>query len=339
MRTVSRYALALGVLVVVGLASACTSGGGVTPAPSPSALRPTGHVWWGVGGPAVLGFLPRIEQEVGRQFAIVRKYSLWDNLIPGKITRETAARGAIPYVSWEVYRKDGGALTFADVADGSQDAWIHQQARSIRESGIHMFFTFMHEPEFGQGQGAKPQAGPPKQYVAAFDRVHRIFQEEHVTNVVWVANLGERTFAGENGGAEAWMPPPADYEYVGVDGYLKWPCLAQRGERTFAQIFAPAEEFAQSVGKPLFIGEVGVQEFTACGNASGTPDDKAHWITAAAATMKRWPDVRAVCWTYGSNHKFKNDVTLVWNEDSSPQALAAFKRAGLDPYFGRAGLP
>jgi hypothetical protein len=338
-RRLERAVLLVTLFLCIGMAAACTSSGSHVPSPSPSALSRSGHVWWGIGGGDVLGFLPHLEQVVGRPFAVVRKYSLWDSTIPGKITRETAANGAIPYVSWEVYRKDGTALTFADVANGSQDAWIHQQAQSIRDSGIRMFFTFMHEPEFGQGQGAKPQAGPPAQYVQAFDRVHRIFAQEHVANVVWVANLGERTFRGENGGADAWMPPPADYAYVGVDGYLKWPCEPQLGERSFAQIFGPAEEFARAAGKPLFIGEVGVQEFTACGNSAGTPNDKADWITAAAATMKRWPNVRAVCWTYGTNYKVKNDVTLVWNEDSSPQALAAFRKAGLDPYFGRTGWP
>src|SRR5262249_35586869 len=174
------------VAVVLSAAVACTSSPAPTPTPSQSASAAPGHVWWGVGGPGVLGFLPHLEQEIGRPFAIVRKYSLWDSSIPGKITRETAAHGAIPYVSWEVYRKDAPALTFADVADGSQDAWIHQQAQSIRDSGIRMFFTFMHEPEFGQGQGAKPQAGPAHEYVAAFDRVHRIFEQEHVTNVTWL---------------------------------------------------------------------------------------------------------------------------------------------------------
>ena len=67
------------------------------------------------------------------------------------------------------------------MADGSQDAWIRQQAQSIRDSGIRMFLTFMHEPELAQGQGGKPQLGPGPEYVAAFDRVHRIFQQEHVT--------------------------------------------------------------------------------------------------------------------------------------------------------------
>ena len=47
----------------------------------------------------------------------------------------------------------------------------------------------------------------------------------------------------------------------------------------------------------------------------------------------RAPNVRAICWTYGSNYKVKHDVTLVWSEDSSPQSLAAFTKAGRDPYF------
>jgi hypothetical protein len=302
-----------------------------------SAAPHPGHVWWGLGGDDMPSVVPRMEREIGRPFAIVRKYSLWNRHIPSAIARTAAAHGAIPYVSWELYRKRGPQLTFADVANGSQDAWIRKQARAIRDSGIRMFFTFMHEPELAQGQGSKPQLGPASEYVAAFDRVHRIFQQEHVTNVVWVLTLIDRTYLGEHGGPHAWLPPPSDYSYLGVDGYLKWPCEKQLGERTFEQIFAPAEQLSKQLGKPLFIGEVGVQEFTACGNSTGTPQDKANWITAAAATAKTWPNLKAICWTYSRNYQVKDHVTLVWNEDSSPQALAAFRKAGLDPYFGRIG--
>ncbi|HXY72938.1 MAG TPA: hypothetical protein VEM41_10365 [Actinomycetota bacterium] len=296
-----------------------------------------GHVLWGIGGGNVLAFLPRLESEIGRPFAVVRKYSLWNAAIPGTVALAAAARGAIPYVSWEVYRQNAPSLTFADVADGSQDSWIRTEAEAIKRSGVHMLFTFMHEPEFSQGQGAKPQAGPPSEYVAAFERVHRIFQQVGVTNVAWVADLGESTFAGLDGGPDAWMPPAADYSMVAADGYVKWPCEPGRANLSFAQLFGPAEAFARSVDKPLMIGEVGVQEFDACGNSGGAPDGKARWIDAAATTIRRWPDVRVVCWTYGSNYKFGPGVTLVWNEDSSPQALSAFRTAGLDSYFRGSG--
>ena len=335
-----------GVVVVAAwcLATACTATVAPStptplgsPAPMGSIQSHPGHVLWGVGGPDVLNFLPKVEAEAGRPFAVVRKYSLWNVPIPGRVATAAAAHGAIPYVSWEVYRKKEPPLTFADVADGSQDAWIRTQAESIKRSGIHMLFTFMHEPESSQGQGAKPQAGPSSQYVAAFEHVHRIFQQVGVTNVLWVADLGAAVFAGLDGGAPAWMPPPSDYSVVGVDGYVKWPCEPRRGYQTFAQMFGPAETFARSVGKPLMFGEVGVQEFDACGNAAGSPQGKAGWIRSAAATIRRWPDVRVICWTYGSNHKVDRDVTLVWREDSSPQSLAAFRVAGLQPYFEASG--
>lgn len=338
---------ALAAIVTVGaLAAACTS----PPTPSSSSPTPSrvprslpslaphaGHVLWGIGGPDVLSFLPKVEAEVGRPFAVVRKYSLWNVPIPSQVALSAAAHGAIPYVSWEVYRKNEPALTFAEVADGSQDAWIRTQAESIKRSGIRMLFTFMHEPEFSQGQGAKPQAGPPSAFVAAFEHVHRIFQQMNVNNVVWVADLGSNTFAGLQEGPNPWMPPPSDYSLVGVDGYLKWPCVPRFGYRSFEQLFGPAETFARSVDKPLMIGEVGVQEFDACGNTGASPEGKASWIRSAAATIERWGDVRVICWTYGANYKLNHSVTLVWKEDSSSASLAAFRAVGLDPYFAASG--
>jgi hypothetical protein len=283
----------------------------------------------------MLSVLPRLQQEVGRPFAIVRADTPWSGHIPGALVVQAATHGAIPYVSWDLGRRRGRQITFADVADGSQDALIRTQARSIRNSGVRMFFTFAQEPEVAQGRGGTARDSASG-YVAAFERVHRIFRQLKATNVVWVATLGDRTYAGAHGGPRAWLPAPADYSYLGVDGDLVWPCEKGQGDESFEQLFSPAERSARRLGKPLFIGGVGVQEFTACRHRTGTPQGKADWITAAAATAKTWPDLKAITWTYGAG-RTKRHVRLVWNEDSSPQALAAFRAAGLDPYFGRTG--
>jgi hypothetical protein len=47
-----------------------------------------------------------------------------------------------------------------------------------------MFFVHA-RTEIARGQGAAT-ARLRLQYVAAFDRVHRIFEQEHAANVVWV---------------------------------------------------------------------------------------------------------------------------------------------------------
>jgi hypothetical protein len=345
-------------LLVAGLVplllAACTSGGtpisapssppagpSVTPtSPAPGSLLSAspqpGHVWWGIGGDRMLSVLPRLEREIGRPFAIVRTYIPWDQHIPDALIVDAATHGTIPYVSWDLTRTRGPQLTFADVADGSQDPTIRKQARAIRDSGAPMFFTFAHEPETAQGHDGE-MLGSASEYVAAYERVHRIFQQLKVTNVHWVVTLNDRTYLGAYGGAHTWLPPPGDYTYLGVDGNLTWPCERQPGNQSFEQLFGPAEQLSKQLRKPLFIGEAGVQEFTACGNRHGTPQGKANWITAAAATAKTWPNLAAICWTYGSD-RVHPDVTLVWNEDSSAQSLAAFRAAGLDLYFGRIGM-
>jgi hypothetical protein len=101
--------------------------------------------------------------------------------------------------------------------------------------------------------------------------------------------------------------------------------------------FAPAEQLSKQLGKPLSSARSASRSSPRATNPTGTPQDNANWITAAAATAKTWPNLRALCWTYSRSHQVKDHVTLVWKEDSSPQALAAFRKAGLDPYFGRIG--
>jgi hypothetical protein len=332
--------LTAGSLAALLLLPACTSGGNAQaappspkgPAPSPSA--PAGHVWWGIGGDHMLSVVPRLQQEIGRPFAVVRTYTPWDGHIPGAVVVMAATHGAIPYVSWDLHRTSGPQPTFADVADGSQDPVIRKQARSVRNSGVRMFFTFAHQPEVAREQGATQRLGSASEYVRAYERVHRIFEQEKALNVVWVVTLSDLTYAGANGGARAWLPAPGDYSYLGVDGYVTWPC-EQEGGRTFAQIFAPAERLSKKLGAPLFIGEVGDREPAACA-APTTAQEEANWITAAAATAETWPNLEAICWTYG-NDRTRGHGSRVLHQDSSPQALAAFRAAGLDPWFGRMG--
>jgi len=132
------------------------------------------------------------------------------------------------------------------------------------------------------------------------------------------------TYRGGNGGPAAWEPP--DYDVVGVDGYNRYPCKPV-APRTFVQLFSPTRTFAISRGKPFAIGEFGCVEQNACG-ASGDPNGKAAWISAAAAALKTWPEAIFACYSH---------VTTVegydyWM-DTSSSSLASFRAMALDPYF------
>jgi hypothetical protein len=304
----------------------------------------TPTVWWGVathseGGQCDMQVLANLEQDLGRKFSIFRKYTNWDQKLPTPQQMKLWNAGYVPYTAWTTYVNGSGDLTFADVASGRYDAYITQQAQSIKASGIHMFFTFQHEPEDGQGAG-DPQAGPPADYIAAFEHVHDIFDQVGVTNLTWVNTLTLGAFKGAHGkNAADWTPPSRYFDYVGVDGYVRFPCVKwdDRPFLTFKQTFQEAYDFAISLNKPLFIGEVGIIEQTSCGYP-GDPNAKAQWVADAIAQMRAWPGIIAICWSHVIVN-FLDKHVLDYHVDSTPQALAAFERGSNDAYFKRFGPP
>jgi chitodextrinase len=310
------------------------------PVPAQTLDQNSPAVWWGVathaeGALTDMQVLANLEQEIGRKFSVFRKYTNWDKRLPTAQQMRLWRQGYVPSTAWTTYVNGSGDLTFADVASGAYDSYITQQAESIKASGIHMFFTFQHEPEDGQGQG-DPQAGPPADYIAAFEHVHDIFDQVGVTNLTWLNTLTLGAFKHANGkAAEDWTPPPQYFDQVGVDGYVRFPCV-QWGDRpflTFKQTFQEAYDFAQGLNKPLFIGEVGIIEQDSCDYA-GDPNAKAQWVSEGIAQMRAWSGVAAICWSHVIVN-FLDKHVLNYHVDSSPQALAAFLQGSNDPYFGR----
>jgi hypothetical protein len=72
--------------------------------------------------------------------------------------------------------------------------------------------------------------------------------------------------------------------------------------------------------KPIGISEIGTGEFTR-GQLT-----KADWIVETFTRIKAYPAIRLFSW-------YQINKELDWRVNSSPAALAAFRRAMSDPHF------
>ena len=264
--------------------------------------------------------ITHLEHEIGRRFAIIRKYHTWEASIPTQFETWNTHNGRTPYTSWHAIKANGTPLRWASIASGGEDGRIRSQAISIKKWGQPLYLSFHHEPEDDTGI-----CGSAADFVAAWGRVRHIFDAVGVTNVTWIATLMASTYAGNNGGADSWLP--SSYDLLGVDGYNRWPCISGQGWRTFAEIFAPAHKVAVRRGHGLFIGEFGTVEQNACGHSSGNPRAKANWFQDSAATIKTWPQVKAACYSHTEAGNFRYWV------DTTDSSLAAFRAVSLKPYF------
>lgn len=251
---------------------------------------------------------------------------------------ETLRRGAIPMITWEPWDpgKDPGELIEPGVQpefelkvinSGRYDEYVRDWARKIAVVGGPIMLRPMHEMngEWYPWSGSSNN-NTPAEFVEAWKRIHRIFEEEGATNVTWVwsVNRSSHPNVPEN-------RPPA---YYPGDEYVDWTSLSgfNWGDtrsftkwEEFDQLYDEPLEYLITLNKPIVISEFGSVE---------TPGDKAEWISNAYGRIRRLhPEIKAVIY-YDKSEKGVKGVQE-WAIESSPESAAAFVDAiGYDHFVG-----
>jgi beta-mannanase len=159
------------------------------------------------------------------------------------------------------------------------------------------------------GNRNKHIAGSPASFIAAWKRIHTIFDRAGVTNVSWVWCPDAWGFA--TGAAQKFYPGDDQVDWICSDGYNWAPGRKGDQWRSFQWTFQPFYDWGSTHGKPLMIGEFGVQE--------GKPGAKAQWLKDAATVLKtQMTGIKAVVY-FDVKKKYN------WKLSSSPGAESAFK--------------
>jgi hypothetical protein len=182
--------------------------------------------------------------------------------------------GQIPFVSWSSTGDTADGYADAQIAAGSQDAYITQWAKAAKAWGHPFFLRFdweMNANWFPWGVGANGNTAAA--FVAMWRHVHNIFTNVGATNVswVWCPNIDPNNSWASIGSV---YPGDAYVDWTCLDGYNgndPWTSFQSLFQSTYTLIttsVAPA--------KPMFVGETGSTE-------SG--GSKAQWITAMLSTL------------------------------------------------------
>jgi hypothetical protein len=328
--------LLLGTLVVslAVLLAGCSSGATPTPAPPPAGassappptvLFPRDGAYLGArvqpsAGQSQADAFAAAEREIGRRFAVERVYHRWWDAFPTEGDRQSAASGRLLFISWAAQTAGGTPVPWAAIASGRFDRWIRARADAVAAFGRPLYLCFNHEPEDEAAWGSAAD------FVAAYRRVVDLFRSEGVSNVAYVWTMMSASFAHGGSVADAFYPGDGYVDAVGVDAYNWSPGRSGAAWRSFAAVVAPARRFALAHDVPLVVPEFGVQE------DPSVPGRKAAWVRAAAATIRRWHDIKAVMY-------FDSSRGYPWQISTSASSLAAFAEVASDPWFDPAPRP
>ncbi len=246
------------------------------------------------------------------------------------------ANGAIPHITW-MPQVPGSPFPLTSIINGSYDNYILLYANQVKNWGKPLFIRLGHEFNgdwytYGganngggtlNGFGDSTKADGPERFIAAYQRVHDLFEANSVDNVVWV-------WCPNNGSApnETWNIPEAYYpgndyvDWIGFDGYNFGTTQTWSGWISFFDIYNPLYQKFKNYGKPIMLGEFASVE---------QGGSKSQWIAQAYSWLQFYTQIKAATWF--NIAKVEGTVFTDWRINSSASALAAYQTAIANPYF------
>jgi hypothetical protein len=316
-----RSALFLMALTVAGSVVSITTPSGA--ALSPPAIPSVGAYFGSAANPrsgeTEQDAIRRTEDQIGRTLAIDHQFYRWDEAVPTSHEAWDVSAGRIPFVSWKPLRKDGTAVPWTRINNGTEDAWITAQADRVRNFGHPLFMVFNHEPY----DESKNGWGTPSDFIAAWRRVVTTFRDRGATNVAWVFVLTGYDYT-ISGRPDAFYPGSSYVDWIAGDPYNYF--TRDGTWKELSQLASPFYTWGSGKGKPLMLSEWGTEEDRT------TPGRKAEWFRNAQAWLASRPNIKAVVY-------FNSRKEYDWTIDTSSSSLNAFAAMGTALWFNLTPLP
>lgn len=314
--------IALGTLIALRVQAA--------PEPPPCTvsdkLVPSCGAWFGMAEGPLVGettaqALTRIETEIGRKLDIVHSYKGPGDVFPSAFEKQESDGGRFLLINWKPNH------IWATAASGQIDGYLRQEAQAIKAFGKPLFLALFHEPE-----NDIPDLGTPADYVAMWHHVRAVFDQEGVTNVIWVWNM-----MGWSGHAENYLPGP-NCVYPG-DAYVDWIAYDPYNKNTgtkwasFEKITnGPSSTFpgfyvwatTNHPDKPLMLAEYGTIQ------NPDQPSLETQWFVDAVEALKGPRSaIKAVVY-------FDTRYNGVPYMLATPEMVEGFTLMGADPFLNQA---
>jgi len=243
-------------------------------------------------------------------------------------------QGKVPMITWEPWDPGSDANQVRDPANqrayrlsaitsGRYDDYIRRWARDIRSLGGPVMLRPMHEMNGNwYPWGGTVNGNTPARHVAAWRRMHDIFEEEGATNVTWVWSVNHQSVPDTRANRYAAYYPGASYvDWVAISGFNWGTSSPVSSWHTFDYWYRAPLAYLNTLKKPIVIAE-----FASVENGG----NKAAWIADAYKRIRAVPRVRAVVY-YDAVER--GPSTQDWRVDTSSRSLSAFRKAVSLSYF------
>jgi hypothetical protein len=248
-----------------------------------------------LGGQSLSESLALRRRQLGRDQRIVHRFYPWDGYVP--TSEPDVDRDSVLMVSWH-----GSA--WGPINEGSADRNIASVAKKLAGMKRPILLRWAWEMNGNWFEWDGTHNGQdPGDYVKAWRRIHRIFDDNGADNVAWVWSPNWNSQPGSSWNkVHNYYPGDAYVDWVGISGYNFY-------NETPTTLF---NSVARSYGarKPLILSETAAVQ------------NKAKWIKQLSSWVKATPAVGAVVWF---DTDIQEGVPHNFRPDTDGDALAAYK--------------
>ena len=215
-----------------------------------------------------------------------------------------------------------------EMYDGLKDDQIRRLAKQIKEFGSPILFRLNNEMNSDwtnySGIAALSDADISKDN---WVRIYNIFQEENVTNCIWVYNPNDKNCPPCNWNSfAAYYPGNKSVHMLGGTGYNTGSYYNQQWAEKWSS-FTEIYDYIAFQYNPLFSKFIWIiTEF----GSSSVGGDKVKWIDEMFANLHKYPNIKAAVWWSSADYDVTPDKKSIparryWL-DETPETGEAFKR-------------
>jgi cellulose synthase (UDP-forming) len=272
-----------------------------TLAPQPSLDPRADGAYFGISQPDLpvcTGAVEAWSATYGFRPAIVNWFQQWrsgETRFRADWVRSVRAEGAVPMVTWEPWRKPAGGYhaavqpssRLARIVSGRDDAYIRSWASAAARYGGPILLRPMQEMNGDWYPWAvRTNGNDAHAFVAAWRRMHRIFDAAGARNVRWVWTV--HAIPGVTPRFDAFYPGSSYVDWVSLTVF-NWGTAVGWGKwESFDQLAAPTYAALVHFDKPVMVSEIGT--VSKGGRA-------ASWVTNTMSRLQAaYPGVKAVVW-------------------------------------------
>jgi cellulose synthase (UDP-forming) len=267
-------------------------------------LPPRSGVYLGAYDAALAADASRVKSWNARfqtRLRIVNRFQQWRSAarsFPAEWAAAARRHGAVPMVTWEpwakpssgVYAPEQHEARLALLVAGRYDAYVRKWAEAAASYGGPLLVRFMHEANGDwYPWSVRTNGNSPRLFIAAWRRVHRLFDQAGANNVSWVWDVNSFRGLPASGRRLGRFYPGADQvDWVSMTGFNWGSSYPWNTWHSFASVFDDAYRRLVRFGKPVMISELGT---------TATGGDQAAWVGDAVRRIRTaYPRVRAVVW-------------------------------------------